>query len=166
MKTRSRIFVFIMSFLVWLALTGVGDVQEIIAGLIVSVIITLLAGQFVVTTAKKNIFIKRLLYGVVYFFKFLWEMVKANLHVAYIVVHPMLPIKPGIIKIKSKLTKDTSITILANSITLTPGTLTVDVNEENHDLYIHQIEVVSENVDDNTRLIGARFEPLLTEVFE
>ena len=107
-----------------------------------------------------------MLYGVLYIFKFIWEMVKANVHVAYIVIHPKLPIKPGIVKIKSALKKDAALTVLANSITLTPGTLTIDVNPENHDLYIHRIDIDSDNVEENTKNIGGRFEPLLTEVFE
>jgi multicomponent Na+:H+ antiporter subunit E len=93
-------------------------------------------------------------------------MIKANLHVAYIVLHPKLPIKPGIVKIKTKLTKDSAITVLTNSITLTPGTLTVDVNPESKDLYVHWITVASKDVEINTKLIGGRFEKLLMEVFE
>jgi len=166
MKLKSRITVFILAFLAWLALTGVTRMQEVIAGLIVSLIVTLLAGHLVVTTKKKNPFVKRLLFGILYTFKFIWEMLKANLHVAYIVLHPMLPIKPGIVKIKTKLKKDASLTMLSNSITLTPGTLTVDIDPEKQNLYIHWIDVESQEVDTNTKNIGGRFEPLLTEVFE
>ena len=93
-------------------------------------------------------------------------MLKANLHVAYIVLHPMLPIKPGIIKIKTKLKKDTSLTFLSNSITLTPGTLTIDIDPDKQNLYIHWIDVESVDPDINTINVGGRFEPLLTEVFE
>jgi multicomponent Na+:H+ antiporter subunit E len=166
MKLKSRITIFILAFLAWLALTGVTRIQEVTAGLIVSLIVALLAGHLVVTTEKKNPFYKRLLKGIQYFFIFLWEMLKANLHVAYIVLHPMLPIKPGIVKIKTKLKKDTSLTMLSNSITLTPGTLTVDVDPKKQNLYIHWIDVESQDVDINTKNIGGRFEPLLTEVFE
>ena len=166
MKLKSRIIVFVLAFLAWLALTGITSMQEIIAGIIVSVIVTLLAGQFLVTSKKKNPLVKRILYGILFILKFLWEMLKANLNVAYIVLHPMLPIKPGIVKIKTKLKKDTSLTFLSNSITLTPGTLTVDVDPEKQNLYIHWIEVESIDVNTNTKNIGGRFEPLLAEVFE
>ena len=166
MKIRSQITVFVLSFLAWLALTGINDIQEIIAGLIISLIVTLLSGHFLVTTKKKNNLFKRLVYGLGYIFKFLWEMIKANFHVAYIVIHPKLPIKPGIIKIHSELKKDVSLTMLANSITLTPGTLTVDIDEQEKNLYIHRIDVTSQDVTENTRQIGARFEPILAEVFE
>ncbi|MEJ2053129.1 MAG: Na+/H+ antiporter subunit E [Calditrichaceae bacterium] len=166
MKIKNLITVFILAFLAWLALTGVTRLQEVITGLIVSAIVALLAGRFLVTDQKKNSLIKRLIYGIRYILKFLWEMLKANLHVAYIVLHPKLPIKPGIVKISTKLKKDTSLTFLSNSITLTPGTLTVDIDPDKHNLYIHWIDVESEDPDVNTRNVGGRFEPLLTEVFE
>ena len=165
LAVKSKIIVFILSILVWLALTGLG-VQEIIAGVVVALIVSLTAGHFLITTHKQKHMLHRWLYAVLYLFKFLWEMIKANLHVAYIVVHPAVPIKPGIVKIKTKLTKDAAITVLTNSITLTPGTLTVDVNEEKKEIYVHWIDVQATDIDDCTKEIGARFEPTLTEVFE
>jgi len=101
-----------------------------------------------------------------YILKFVWEIIKANLEVAYLVIHPMLPIKPGIVKIKTKLNKDSAITVLSNSITLTPGTLTVDVNKDKQELYIHWINVKTQDIDEATEEIGNRFEKTLTEVFE
>ncbi len=163
---RSRIIVFSLSFLVWVALTSISDWQEVILGLIVALVVSLLAGQFLITTEKSKHPVRRLFLAIIYFFKFLWEMIKANLHVAYIVINPALPIRPGIVKIKTNLTKDSALTVLTNSITLTPGTLTVDINPESREIYIHCIEVTSTDVGENTREIGGRFEGLIAEVFE
>jgi len=163
---KSRIIVFILSFLVWLALTEINDIQEIIAGLIVAILVSLLSGHFLISSKKKNNIIIRFFYGILYIFKFLWEMIKANFHVAYIVIHPKLPVKPGIIKIHSDLQKDISLTMLANSITLTPGTLTVDIDEQHKNLYVHWIDIKSTKIEENTKNIGSRFEPILAEVFE
>ncbi|MBN1482940.1 cation:proton antiporter [candidate division KSB1 bacterium] len=165
LAVKSKIVVFILAILVWLALTGLG-LQEIITGVIIALLVSLTAGHFLITTHKQKHTLHRWLYAVFYFFKFLWEMVKANIHVAYIVAHPMLPIKPGIVKIKTKLTKDAAITVLTNSITLTPGTLTVDVNEDKKEIYVHWIDVKATGMEECTKEIGARFEPTLTEVFE
>jgi multicomponent Na+:H+ antiporter subunit E len=93
-------------------------------------------------------------------------MIKANLQVAVIVLHPLRPIKPGIVKIRTDLAKDTAITVLANSITLTPGTFTVDIDPEARMLYIHCITVEGIDISENTRRIGAKFERILKEVFE
>ena len=166
LKMKSRIVVFIFAVLVWLALTNITSVQEVITGIIVAVVVSLVAGQFLITTQKQKHLLHRLFYAVLYLFKFLWEMIKANIHVAYIVAHPNLPIKPGIVKIKTKLTKDAALTVLTNSITLTPGTLTVDINEEKKEIYVHWIDVKVKDMDSCTKEIGARFEPTLTEVFE
>ena len=165
-QTRSRIIVFIISFLVWVAITSITDLQEVIAGLIVAFLVTMISGKFFITSKSGGQFLRRFLYGLLYMVKFFWEMTKANVHVAYIVISPMLPIKPGIVKIRTDLTKDSAITVLTNSITLTPGTLTVDVNPDKRELYIHWIDVESKDVDQNTQLIGSRFEKLLKEVFE
>lgn len=166
MKTRSRITVFILSLLVWVALTGIRDPQELGAGLISSMLVALIAGQFLITTEKTKHPLRRLFAAVLYFLKFLWEMVKANIHVAYLVIHPKVPIRPGIVKIKTGLSKDAAITVLTNSITLTPGTLTVDVNADKKEIYVHWIDVLSKDVDQATELIGGKFEGRLMEVFE
>ena len=166
MEMKSRIVVFILAFLVWLALTHIRDIQQVIAGFFISIVVALIAGKFFITTKKQKGTVRRFIAAVIYLFKFLWEMIKANFHVAYIVIHPMLPIKPGIVKIRTKLTKDSAITILTNSITLTPGTLTVDLNPDKKEIYVHWIDVLSTDVEENTQNIGKRFERILTEVFE
>ena len=70
---------------------------------------------------------------------FFLEMARANIDVAYRVITGR--INPGIVKIKTGLSTDLGTTMLANSITLTPGTLTVDVDDATNDLYIHWINI-------------------------
>ncbi len=167
-QTRARITVFVLAFLVWLALTAKGGVQELVSGFVVALLVTLIAGRFAFAEgppAARGL-VRRLAVAFLYFWKFLWEMIKANVHVASIVLRPGCPIKPGIVKIKTGLRRDVALTILGNSITLTPGTFTVDIDPENRVLYIHCIEVSSTDLEENTKIIGQRFEALLTEVFE
>lgn len=165
-RTRSRITVFFLALIIWLALTSFLDVQEIVAGIVVALLVSLAAGQFLFTSTAQPGVPRRLVAAVRYFLKFLWEMIKANFHVAYIVVHPLVPIKPGIIKVTTTLSRDTALTVLANSITLTPGTLTIDVDTRTHALYIHWIDVAATDIRPATEMIGSRFEHLLKEVFE
>ena len=94
---------------------------------------------------------------------FLYYCIRANFDVAYRVIHPDLPIRPGIVKVQTRLKSDLAKTFLANSITLTPGTLTVDIQEQT--FYVHWINV-PEKPEEWTRLIIQRFEPLLAEIFE
>lgn len=70
---------------------------------------------------------------------FFLAMAKANLDVAYRVITGR--IRPGIVRLSPNLKTDFGMTLLANSITLTPGTLSVDVDEEKGDLYVHWINV-------------------------
>ena len=166
-KTKSRLLVFIFCFFIWVALTSIRDIQEVIAALILSFIVTLIAGQFLIKNPRTKSIFFLVKTWIKYFFVFIWEMIKANLNVAVIVIHPKLPIKPGIVKIKTGLSSDAALTVLANSITLTPGTMTVDINPEKHELYIHWIKVVSQNphdVEENTQIISSVFEKILLEV--
>jgi len=165
-KTKSRLIVFVLGSLVWFALTDIKDIQEVITGIVIALLISLLAGHFLVVNQTSRGVLRRLLYLVIYIFRFLWELIKANLNVAYLVIHPKLPIKPGIVKIKTKLTKDSALTLLGNSITLTPGTMTVDINEDKKELYIHWIYVKEVQEDKATQEISQNFERILTEIFE
>jgi multicomponent Na+:H+ antiporter subunit E len=162
---QSRIALFLLAFLVWLALTAGGGVQEILAGAGAAFIVALAAGRFVAGFPRRG-FPRRAAAAVRYGVRFVWEMVKANFQVAAIVLSPMRPIRPGIVKIRTGLARDTAMTVLANSITLTPGTFTVDIDPESRVLYIHCITVPGTDIEENTKRIGGRFERILKEVFE
>jgi multicomponent Na+:H+ antiporter subunit E len=87
----------------------------------------------------------------------------SNLDVARRVLTPSLPINPGIVKIKTKLTTNFSKMVLANSITLTPGTLTVDIVDDT--LYIHWIDVKTTNPEEAFKEIAEQFEKILLKIF-
>ena len=97
---------------------------------------------------------------------FLWEVFKANIDVAYRAMHPDLPIKPGIVKVRTSLESDIACTMLANSITLTPGTMSVDIDMKESVLYIHWIDVQAQDTEAASRAIVERFERLLRRIFE
>lgn len=94
-----------------------------------------------------------------------YYVVKANLDVAYRVLHPALPIRPGIVKIRTGLATPAGRTALANAITLTPGTLTVAVTDDG-DLYVHWIDVKTADPAGAANEVAGRFEPLIRRVFE
>ena len=77
--------------------------------------------------------------AVVYAVLFLWELLTANVDVAYRVLHPRMPIEPDVVEIPLRVQSDLAVTTIANSITLTPGTLTMDYDEERNALYVHAI---------------------------
>ena len=77
--------------------------------------------------------------AVAYLLVFVRELLVANLDVVYRVLSPSLPIDPDVVAIPLRVETDAAITTIANSITLTPGTLTMDYNEETNTLYVHGI---------------------------
>jgi multicomponent Na+:H+ antiporter subunit E len=110
--------------------------------------------------------IKRYFWFLYYIPLFIWECIKANIDVAYRVAHPDLPINPGIVKVKTTLKSDTGLTFLANSITLTPGTMSVDIDPEFGFLYIHWINVKDKDIQKATEIIVKPFEDVLRRIFE
>lgn len=164
---KSKIIFFFICFITWSLLCWVPDLEHIIVGIIVSIIISMITGDIFINRPHVLTHIPRYYYlFFVYFPVFLWECFKANIDVAYRVLHPALPIKPGIVKIKTKLKTDIALTFLANSITLTPGTLCVDIDRDNSVLYIHWINVKDKDTDKATKIISERFEKILTKIFE
>ena len=164
---KSRIILFITCLFAWIMLTWPPSIQQIIVGVFAAVLVAFLTGDLFITRPYVLRNPKRYLYFIgVYIPLFLWEVLKANIDVAYRVLNPLLPINPGIVKVKTKLKSDTGITFLANSITLTPGTMSVDVDKDKGFLYIHWIDVKAKDVEDATRIIVNRFEKVLEKIFE
>lgn len=94
---------------------------------------------------------------------FLKELIKSNVAMARVVLSPKLPINPGIVKVRTKLTSKMGRLLLANSITLTPGTLTVEIEDEW--LYIHWVNIESDDIDAATRRIVSGFEKYLEVIY-
>ena len=92
------------------------------------------------------------------------HVVIANLDVARRVLTPALPIRPGIVKIKTGLRSEVGLSILANAITLTPGTLTMDVGREPGVLFVHWIDVMPEDGQAATQRVAGRFEWLIARM--
>lgn len=162
----SRIILFIIGLLVWLLLSWPPDIQHLWVGMLVSVFVALLTGDMFTRRPKSFIQIKRYLWFFYYLPMFLWECLKANIDVACRVIHPDLPINPGIVKVKTTLKSEVGLTFLANSITLTPGTLSVDIDEKKGFLYVHWIDVKDKDVQQATEIVVERFERILKRIFE
>jgi len=162
-RLRDTLYLFAILVAVWLALTSSLHWQELVAGGIVALVLALFLGRTYAGLGLPPLTPRRIWFFVVYLLVLLQEIVRANLDVAYRVLHPGLPIRPGIVVIKTGLRQDIAKMMLANSITLTPGTFTLDVLGDT--LLIHWIYVRSEDPAEATRLIGQRFERYLREIF-
>ncbi len=158
------LFTFIILFLIWLGFTTSLATSELITGAVISLIITSFVYKTFTDYGMKFFSPVRVVYIIQYLIVFLIALIKANLDVARRVVDPKLPINPGIVKYDTKLKSRTAKVILANSITLTPGTLTVDIIDDA--LYIHWIDVTSKEPDVIYREIGESFEKILRKIFQ
>jgi len=164
---RSRIILFLVAFLGWCLLSWIPDSQHLIVGVFVAALVAFLTGDLFVTRPHVLKHPWRYWYFIAHYLPvFLWELIKANADVAYRVLHPDLPIKPGIVKVKTILKSDTALTFLANSITLTPGTMSVDIDRDKGVLYIHWINVKTKDVEKATEIIVGRFEKILMRIFD
>jgi len=162
-KIRGFAWLLVMTFVLWLALSSKLDWPEIICGGFVCLVISVFGAHMYSKLGFPSLGIKMILFFLVYVIVLLWEIIKANFDVAYRVIHPKMPIKPGIVVIKTSLKSDIAKMILANSITLTPGTFTLDVIGDK--LLVHWINVKTEDIDEATCLIGQRFEKYLRVIF-
>jgi len=147
---------------IWLLLGNSLENDEIITGCITALGIS---AFFSGTSSVHEIRLspRSVLYIPLYTIVFLIELVKSNLDVAFRIVDPRLPIHPGIVKVKTRLKSKIGRITLANSITLTPGTLTVEVIDNY--FYIHWIDVRAENIEESTEKIVRKFEKYLEVIF-
>jgi len=139
---RNIVLNFLLMMTFWLVLSGMYDIFHISMG-IISVIFVLWFN----TKIRNYVFYDEdeahksqnfKLYRLFYYLPFLvWEIISSSLKVAYLIVHPQMPIKVGIIRFHTNLPNMTAKVFLANSITLTPGTVTLQI--EGDELIIHSL---------------------------
>jgi len=162
-KARNFFYLFIFLIIIWLALTSSIQWQELTAGIVISLFLSFILSKFYLRLGFPPLSIKRIAFFFIYIGVLFKEIMSANIDVAYRVIHPKMPINPGIVVIKTVLKQDIAKMILANSITLTPGTFTLDIIDDT--LLIHWINVKTKDVDEATRMIGERFERYLKIIF-
>jgi len=158
------IFTWIVLMLVWYAFTVSFQPAELIAGLIVTFIVSWLNYNSFACCGLKLFHPAKILLIFQYLITFLVALIKSNFHVAKIVISPKIDVNPGIVKFQSKLQSDFGKMVLANSITLTPGTLSVDVIEDT--FYIHWLEVTEHSEAGIYSAIAEEFESKLIKIFD
>lgn len=156
---------FVLSFVLWLLLVWPPRAQDAGVGLLAAALVALVMREVSAERLGRWLNPARWFWAMAYLFVFIYEVIKANVDVAYRVLHPALPIHPGIVKVRTRLRTPEGRTALANSITLTPGTMTVDVTDDGF-LYIHWINVQTTDLEEATRRIVGRFEWFIERIME
>ena len=149
--------------LIWVIANGTLAVDTLITGVVVCAAIALAFASFARVYSVIRWSPKVIIYYLMYFGVFLVELTKANLNVMRLVFSPRIAIEPGIVEIKTSLKSPIGRLALANSITLTPGTLVVDIKDDS--LFIHWINVSATDPVAATEEISARFEHYLKVIY-
>jgi multicomponent Na+:H+ antiporter subunit E len=129
----------------WLFVRGVDltptrVTEEFVIGLLVGLPVAYAVRRFYTRDATVSRNLQVAPYTLLYLVVFVRDLVVANVDVAWRVLHPSLPIDPGVVEVPLRVSTEAGITTIANSITLTPGTLTMDYNRETNTLYVHSID--------------------------
>ncbi len=163
MNIRNIVNLFVLLFLIWVMLTGSLDTVNLLVGLVLAAIFAIIFGKNSMVFGKLRFTPRMFYYTVLYLIVFVWELIKSNVNVALLVLSPSLPINPGIVKFKTKLKSPMGRMILANSITLTPGTITIDIKDDT--FYIHWINVKTVDPEKAGVEIMGKFEKYLEEIY-
>jgi multicomponent Na+:H+ antiporter subunit E len=128
----------IILFIFWILLSGDLHITLLISGIVSSLFVAFISHDLLFKKAKIDHSITIGFRMLAYLPWLLWQIVLANLDLAYRTLHPSMPIDPHMIEFDTDLSTAKGVTILANSITLTPGTVTV-VAKENGKFIVHAI---------------------------
>ena len=141
--------IFIMVFVLWLIFNGRITVEICILGLIFAAAIHMFSGKYLeFGKEKKKFSFRRMAYLIEYFLILVVEIIKANVQVLKIVLQYEVEFEPCIIYFKTDLKETVSRVMLANSITLTPGTITVSLEGDQY--CVHCLDkVMAEGLDDS-----------------
>ena len=121
-------------FLLWLLLSESLNPLHIAVGAVAALTVSLLSGY----SRSQRTYSVRWIRALAYFPWLFGHILMSGLRLAYLILHPKLPIKPKLFRYQSTLANDLAIMLLGNSITLTPGTVTVEASSD--ELTVHAID--------------------------
>ena len=168
-KFPAVVSTFLLCFAFWILLTWSFHTQELAAGAVVSLAVALFSARFFIHEKAFWLF-NPAKFGAlfVYIFVFLGELIKANVDVAKRCFGGCTNVNPGIVKVPVDLKGDYAQAMLANSITLTPGTITLDIAEQDGQTYyyIHWIDVAEQDRVKAGEIIKGRMEKWIRRIWQ
>ncbi len=158
----SRLALAIVLAIIWAAITGNFSLPNLVLGAVVSI----LALLFIRKEFAPPKYMNKIRLSVSLAVLFLHELALSAYRVSVLVLSTDMKskLKPGIIAFPLSVASDVEITLLANLITLTPGTLSVDVSDDRKFLYVHALSVPDKKA--LIKDIAGGFEAKIIEVFE
>jgi len=144
--------------IVWAAMAGDISLRNLLVGFVIGYLVLVLSERALGSIG----YIARVRRAAALAAYFLWELVRANVRLAYHVVAPMPSFRPGVIAFPLDGETDGEITLLANAITLTPGTLSLHLSPDRRTLYLHTM--YTDDIEGLRRGIKERFERRMLEL--
>jgi multicomponent Na+:H+ antiporter subunit E len=153
------ILTYIVLFLAWIAFTGSILYQELLAGALVSLLVSaVVVKQFMHGSTAKKLNPRRWAYFIAFLLYLVYREILAHLKLITIILSPRLKIKPQVVTLNPEIENELGLTALANSVTVTPGTLTIEAHQKS--LEIHCIDKIP-----NKQVFG-KSDSLLRKVVE
>jgi multicomponent Na+:H+ antiporter subunit E len=152
---------FTILFAFWIFLSGFFDLFHLSLGVICCAIVAFASHDLLFTQSSLRSLRERHRAAknfILYLPWLLYQIYLANLHLVYLVWHPRMPISPQIIRFKTRWQRDLVLVTMANSITLTPGTITLDIR--NGEFYVHAL---SKKVADD--LLGGEMQDRVGRIY-
>ncbi len=155
---KKVISTFLVLWLIWVLIAGF-EWMEVVLGGVVALILSLIISKYVNYSFGFKIVWQLIKFIFIYIPVFIYKLLLANFDMAYRVLSPKMPINPKVVKVPTNLKSDFSKLILANSITLTPGTLSLDVEEDG--VLVHWVNAKGETGQEYKKQISQSFESIL-----
>lgn len=156
---KNRFLANLILTFIWVALTGSFDFANVVFGFFLSYFVL-----WIITRGSGRArYFKMVPKVISFFFFFSYELIKANLQVAWEMGTPSFHMTPGIVGVPLDVQSDAEITMLANLITLTPGTLSLDVSEDKKVLYVYSMYIT--NREDFIKGIKNGFEKRIKQLY-
>jgi multicomponent Na+:H+ antiporter subunit E len=144
--------------LMWAALQGDLNAINFFSGFLISAAVIYIFRRMFF----RPLYFKKAALGVTLALVFIKELIKSNIAVLRVVLSPRLRVRSGVVAVPTELTNDVALTMLANMITLTPGTLTLDISPDRRYLFVHTLNL--DDPEDVKQQIRQAFEVYLREL--
>ncbi|MCD6488174.1 MAG: Na+/H+ antiporter subunit E [Desulfurococcales archaeon] len=167
MKLSKIAVLTVILFIAYILLAGSVTAIDLLAAAIASLATSVIVADLLVRDVGKILDPKRIYYLVRYFIKYMFIIEpRAHIDVIKRIISPHMPINPGIVAIPYGVKTDYAILTIANSITNTPGTVTVDVDRDSKLLFVHWIDVKAVEPEECRRIISREFEENAEKIFD
>lgn len=155
----------ILTFIAYIVFSGSVSGYDLITGAVIAAVTGVLVSDFLVTDTRKSLDIRRLGWLIAYAFYYL-TVAELKSHLSFAPRVLSGRIRPGVVAVRTPLRTEYGMVTLANSITNTPGTATVDIDPEKQVLYVHWLWVEAEDEEGVRGKIAKPFERFIKHIFE